>query len=144
MKTALRGMAALLAMAPPLALAQARSQTAPSPAPPAAFQTPSGNIHCLFRDGRMRCDVVEFAYDVPPRPRDCRGDWGAALSLGPQGPARLVCTSRTIRNEEAFVLGYGARWVGRAITCESDEAGLRCANRAGQGFRVSRSRLEVF
>ncbi len=141
-RTAFVALAAVLAVAPPLASAQPRSQT--SPAPPNAFQTPSGNIHCLFREGRMRCDVVEHGYEAPPRPRDCRGDWGGSLSLGRDGAARMICTQRTIRDEEAFVLGYGARWVGRTITCESDEAGLRCANRAGRGFQVSRSRLDFF
>jgi hypothetical protein len=138
-RTAFAALGAVLAVAPPLALAQPRSQT-----PPSAFQTPSGNIHCQFREGRMRCDVVEHGYEAPPRPRDCRGDWGGSLSLGAEGAARVICLQRTIRDEEAFVLGYGARWVGRSITCESDETGLRCENRAGRGFKVSRSRLEMF
>jgi hypothetical protein len=138
-RIAFAALLAIPALAPALAPAQPRSQT-----PPSAFQTPSGNIHCQFREGRMRCDVVEHGYEAPPRPRGCRGDWGGSLGLGDEGPARMLCTRRTIRDEEAFVLGYGARWVGRTITCESDEAGLRCTNRAGRGFQVSRSRLEMF
>jgi hypothetical protein len=131
--------AALLAAAPLLAFAQGRDQ-----APPPQFQTPSGNVHCLFAGGRMRCDVVEHSYEVPPRPADCRGDWGGRISLGARGPARLECLTRTHRDEEAFVLGYGARWIGRAIECEAQEAGLRCANREGRGFWVARGVLEIF
>ncbi|WP_156910037.1 DUF6636 domain-containing protein [Rubritepida flocculans] len=137
--TAFRALLAVGAMAPLLASAEPLPQT-----PPPAFQTPSGNIHCLFREGRMRCDVQERSYTPPPRPPGCRDDWGSSLALGARGPARLLCVRRPLRDEEAFVLGYGARWIGRAIACESDEAGLSCTNREGRGFRVSRTRLELF
>ncbi|MCU0889928.1 MAG: hypothetical protein MUC64_18325 [Rubritepida sp.] len=130
---------AVLVAAPLLAFAQGRDQ-----APPNAFQTPSGNVHCLFSGGRMRCDVVEHHYEVPPRPADCRGDWGGRISLAARGPARLECLTRTHRDEDAFVLGYGARWIGPGISCEAQEAGLRCANRQGRGFWVARGVLEMF
>jgi hypothetical protein len=112
--------------------------------PPPAFQTPSGNIHCRFGAGTLRCDVAEHSYAVPPRPRDCPQDWGGSITLRAQGEAALLCAGDTVRDDEAFVLGYGADWLGPGINCDSEESGIRCANRAGHGFQVSRTKLELF
>jgi hypothetical protein len=132
---AIRISAALVCL-PLLASAQPAIQS-----PPAAFQTPSGNVHCRFGAGALRCEVLERAYAAP---RECPGGWQGGIALRAEGEIELPCEAPGLRNDEAFVLGYGARWLGPGITCESEEAGLRCANRAGRGFQASRSRLAVF
>mgnify|MGYP005827717077 CR=1 FL=1 len=130
--------AALVAL-PVLASAQPRFQP-----PPDAFQTPSGNVHCLLRAEQLRCQVLEHAYATPPKPAGCTQDWGGRLALRADGRDALVCEAWTVRNDEAFVLGYGARWEKAGISCTSEESGLRCVNQAGHGFQVSRARLELF
>lgn len=139
MAMALFRIPAALVLVPVLASAQPPLQS-----PPAAFQTPSGNVHCLLRGDALRCDVLERDHDPPPRPRDCPQGWRGALGLRAAGETALLCEAGTVRNDEAFVLGYGARWLGPGITCDSGEDGLRCTNGAGRGFQASRSRLTLF
>jgi hypothetical protein len=134
--TAAFGYPLALVLAPVLALAQPAFQS-----PPAAFQTPSGNVHCLLRDAALRCEVLEHAF-APPQ--DCPQGWRGGIALRADGATELPCEGAPVRDDEAFVLGYGARWEGPGITCRSEEAGLRCANRAGRGFQVSRARLGLF
>ncbi len=129
---------AVIALLPVVASAQPRFQP-----PPPAFQMPSGNVHCLFAQGTLRCDVLEHAGTEAPRPADCAA-WGGHLALRAEGQATLPCRAASVRNDDVFVLGYGARWIGAEITCESEEAGLRCRNAAGHGFQVSRTRLDLF
>jgi hypothetical protein len=138
-RTASPALAAAMFLVPVLAFAQPGFQP-----PPPAFQTPSGNLHCLYGAGTLRCEVLDHAYPTPPRPEGCSAGWGGALALRAEGAAGTPCGGPSVRNDDAFVLGYGARWLGAGITCESLEAGLRCANRAGHGFQASRTRLELF
>lgn len=129
---------AALLFVPLLASAQPSLQS-----PPAAFQTPSGNVHCLWHGDLLRCDVLERSY-APPPVQDCPGGWRGNLGLRAAGGPMLMCGVASVRDDEAFVLFYGARWLGPGITCDSDEAGLRCTNRAGHGFQASRGRLALF
>jgi hypothetical protein len=132
-------LSAVLLLLPFVALAQQGFQP-----PPPAFQTPSGNIHCLHRDDTMRCDVAEHAYTAPPKPADCARAWGGSLALRAEGRAALLCAGDTVRNDEAFVLGYGAEWLSPDLNCNSSESGIRCVNREGHGFQVSRTKLDLF
>ncbi|WP_270936465.1 DUF6636 domain-containing protein [Falsiroseomonas oryzae] len=127
-----------MALAPVLASAQPAFQP-----PPPAFQTPSGNVHCRWDAGALRCQAQEFDATAPGVP-SCTPPWPGLLSLRPTGHAETPCRGAALRNEDDFVLGYGARWIGAGVTCESEEAGLRCANGAGHGFQISRSRLTLF
>jgi hypothetical protein len=109
-----------------------------------AFQLPSGNIHCAVYDGLLRCDILSFAYQRPPRPRGCEQDWGDAVELGAKGTARLICHGDTVANPAAPVLGYGRAWNGPGLTCMAAQNGLRCSNAEGRGFEMARARLRVF
>ena len=109
-----------------------------------AFQLPSGNIHCAVWEGRLRCDVLNFTYARPPRPRACALDWGGAVEMGPRGPAELICHGDTVANPAAPVLGYGTAWQGRGMTCTATQQGLRCVNGEGRGFEMARARLSLF
>jgi hypothetical protein len=112
--------------------------------PPPTFQTPSGNVHCRFRQETLRCDVLDRSYPTPAEAAGCSPPWDGRLALRPDGRAALPCSGVMVRDDEAFVLGYGARWIMPGITCESEEAGLRCTNAAGHGFQASRSKLDLF
>lgn len=136
MRTASIRVSAALVLLPLLASAQATDQS-----PPAAFQTPSGNVHCLLRDAALHCQVVERAWEPPAA---CAGGWGGLLRLRPGQAPQVECAGRPVRDDEAFVLGYGAKWLGPGIACESEEAGLRCESGTGHGFQVSRTRLTMF
>jgi hypothetical protein len=138
-RTATPALAAAMLLVPVLASGQPAFQP-----PPDAFQTPSGNVHCLFRDAILRCDVLEHEYPTPPPAPGCSAPWPGHLALHAEGRATLPCRAPSVRNDEAFVLGYGARWLGQGITCDSDEAGLWCTNGAGHCFQASRTKLELF
>jgi hypothetical protein len=109
-----------------------------------AFQLPSGNIHCAVHDGRLRCDVLNFTYQRPPRPRGCDLDHGGAVDLGPRGLPSLICHGDTVANPAAPVLGYGQAWQGRGMACTATPAMLRCVNAEGHGFEMARARLLFF
>jgi hypothetical protein len=138
-RTASVALSAVLAMLPVLASAQGAFQP-----PPSAFQTPSGNVHCLWGGEVLRCDVLVHDYAVPERPPGCTGEWGGRFEIGPQRSARMVCGASPVRNDESFVLGYGARWIMPGLSCEAEEAGLLCRNGEGYGLRLSRTRMERF
>lgn len=109
-----------------------------------AFQLPSGNIHCALFDGRLRCDVLNFTYPRPPRPRGCDLDWGGAVELGAKGMPALPCHGDTVANPAAPVLGYGRAWQGPGMACTASTAGLRCVNGEGRGFEMARAGLRMF
>jgi len=137
--TASKTLSTALILIPVLASAQPAFQP-----PPDAFQTPSGNVHCRLGGAELRCQVLEHAYATPPKPAGCTQDWGGRLAMRAESRDALVCEGWAVRNDDAFVLGYGARWEKAGITCQSEEAGLRCANQSGHGFQVARARLELF
>ncbi|MGG5818165.1 DUF6636 domain-containing protein [Falsiroseomonas sp. HW251] len=138
-RTASLSLVAALVVAPVVASGQQPFQP-----PPDAFQTPSGNIHCLFSAGTLRCDVLEHDHATPPPARGCSDPWPGHLALNAEGQVTLPCRATSVHNDEAFVLGYGARWLGQGITCDSEEAGLWCTNGAGHGFQASRTQLRLF
>jgi len=137
-RLAARVSAAALALLPVVALAQPAFQP-----PPDRFQTPSGNVHCQWGAGTLRC-VVEATRTPPAQAARCSPAWRGVLALSVEGGAEAPCAAAPQTSEEDFVLGYGARWEGPGITCRSEESGLRCTNRAGHGFQAARSAVELF
>ena len=124
--------AAALALFPVLASAQE------------SFQLPSGNIHCALFEGTLRCDVLNFTYARPPRPRGCEQDWGGAVELGGKGAPVLLCHGDTVADPSNPVLGYGRAWQGPGMACTATQAGLRCVNGDGRGFEMARARMRMF
>ena len=109
-----------------------------------AFQLPSGNIHCMLFEGRLRCDILQFNFPRPPRPRGCTEDWGDAVEIGARGPAVFLCHGDTVANPQAPFLQYGTAWQGPCMSCTAAQTGLRCVNGEGRGFEISRARVRVF
>lgn len=118
----------------------------------AYFQTPSRNIGCAYIPviirgdaPTLRCEITSGLRPLPPRPRRC-GDavWGRAVLMTRAGAARRICISDTIREPSAPVLAYGRTWRAGGFTCVSRTTGVRCENRAGHGWRLSRERSILF
>jgi hypothetical protein len=106
------------------------------------FRTPSANIGCIFSSepGRggpyLRCDIVS-GLKPKPAPRGCKVDL-TGYEMNMKGRARVVCAGDTAVNRRAKVLRYGSKWSQGGFTCASRRTGLRCRNRSGHGFVLSR------
>jgi hypothetical protein len=114
------------------------------------FRTPSNNIHCAYvpkgtasSRAFLRCDIFRRAGERK-RPRGCEGDYGAGFSVRRTGRASILCISDTVYDARYRVLRYGRTWRRGGITCRSRESGLRCTNRSGHGFFLSRARQYTF
>jgi hypothetical protein len=129
---ALAGLVAALALA------------GPAQRPPFEFfRMPSGNIGCAFvaRGASLRCDILS---GLRPEPRGrCELDW-TGLNVAATGRARPTCAGDTAVDRRAPVLRYGRSWRRGGVTCLSRTIGLRCRNRAGHGFFLSRERWRLF
>ena len=104
------------------------------------FQTPSHNIGCVYSSSpaSLRCDIRSGLKPAPPKPRGCMNDWTFGYSVNPTGRAHTVCAGDTVFSPSARVVRYGTTWRGGAFACKSSRSGLRCRNRSGHGFFLSR------
>ena len=112
------------------------------------FQTPSGNIHCLYSSDStgiyLRCDLG--VNDAPPVrvPADCELDYGNAFEMASRGKAARACVGDTVAVPTNPVLGYGRTWKRGGFSCLSATAGLTCRNAVGRGFFLSRRAQRLF
>jgi hypothetical protein len=111
------------------------------------FRTPSGSIACAGSvaaqglPSYLRCDILS---GLRPQPRRaCQLDW-TGFSLRPTGAPRAVCAGDTTYDSRAPILRYGTTWKQGGFACRSRRSGLRCTNREGRGFFLSRTRSYVF
>jgi hypothetical protein len=108
------------------------------------FRTPSSNIGCLFSSEpsfggpELRCDILSGLKPAPTRPKGCTLDWKYGYRIRLTGPALKVCAGDTAVNRRAKAVPYGAKWARGGFTCLSRKAGLRCHNRSGHGFLLSK------
>jgi hypothetical protein len=104
------------------------------------FQTPSHNIGCLYSSSpaSLRCDIRSGLKPPPSKPKGCTVDWTGGYQVGPTGRAQKVCAGDTVLSSNARVVRYGTTWRSGAFTCKSSAFGLRCRNRSGHGFFLSR------
>jgi hypothetical protein len=110
------------------------------------FQTPSKNINCGFSDrpNYLRCDIQSGLKPLPRRPANCDVDFGGAVGMTTTGRGEALCVGDTVRDPRARVLQYGSTWRRAGFTCVSLRTGLRCTNRRGHGFLLSRARSQLF
>jgi hypothetical protein len=116
------------------------------------FQTPSKNIGCIYvkplaatDKPYLRCDIGGGLHPLPPRPKNCDLDWGYGYAMsGATGRATPFCAGDTARDPRAPVLQYGRTWKKGPFTCRSQAIGLRCTNRVGHGFFLSRQHSYTF
>jgi hypothetical protein len=109
------------------------------------FRTPSGNIGCGYASGlggppSLRCDIRSGLKPKPARPRNCVDlEWGDSFEMGVRGRVAVTCHGDTAIDPASRVLRYGKKWSRGGFSCVSRVAGLRCANRSGHGFFLSRA-----
>ena len=151
MQKALWLLLGLLGAAAPLS-----AQSVPESAeePQIEFRTPSGNIYCegdyLNEQGRqhpgLTCMVLQREGAALPKPASCDLDWTPTVELKPNGAARHsgLCTGDIPFNPSAKVLPYGESIKGQGWRCTAMSNGLRCENRSGRGFHLSRRAQQLF
>src|SRR5579859_2080429 len=111
----------------------------------AFFRTPSGNIGCVYAaaepglQASLRCDIRSGLRPKPARPKNCDLDYGDSYELPKVGRTIVVCHGDTALDPHAPVLAYGRTWQHNGLRCTSKTVGLRCTNRAGHGFFMSRA-----
>jgi hypothetical protein len=110
----------------------------------AFFHLPSKNIGCVYDGSSLRCDVNQLSNPRPPRPKSCDLDWGNAFNLRATGHASRLCVGDTAVDPRSPTLAYGRTWSRGGFTCKASTAGLRCTNRSGHGFFLSRSSQRLF
>ena len=109
------------------------------------FRTPSGNLGCVYAAAQpglqasLRCDIRSGLKPKPARPRKCDLDYGDSYELPKVGRTIVVCHGDTALDPHAPVLAYGRTWQHNGLRCTSKTVGLRCTNRAGHGFFMSRA-----
>lgn len=108
-----------------------------------AFRTPSGNIACAVYDGYLRCDLRENQAKIPPRPRDCDGDFGNAFQMGLKTYAARICHGDTVFGDYP-VLAYGRSWSYQGFVCTSAANGLTCRNPVKHGFFLNKLQQKIF
>ena len=106
------------------------------------FQTPSHNIGCLYQKLHplaLRCDIRSDLKPPPSKPKGCTSALSTGgYQVGATGRAQKVCAGDTVLSPDARVGRYGTTWRGGTFTCKSSLSGLRCKNRSGHGFFLSR------
>jgi hypothetical protein len=111
------------------------------------FRMPSGNIACQYfraefgHKAVIRCDIFS---GLKPEPRKaCELDW-TGIAMTKRGKASPVCAGDTVNDKRLRILHYGQTWKHRGIGCKSKRTGLKCHNRGGHGFFLSRQRWRVY
>jgi hypothetical protein len=133
----------LVAVAAGLAIPSASATTAKI----VHFRTPSKNIACAYSPAEfghaatLRCDILS---GLKPQPQKrCELDWVGAV-MTRRGKAHPLCAGDTVHDKRAPILRYGQTWKHRGFGCRSRRIGLKCRNRAGHGFFLSRQRWRTW
>lgn len=111
------------------------------------FKSPSGNISCLvYPPDWVRCDIQERDWSPPPRPADCPSQtgYGQGINIAATGRAEFVCAGDTTFEPTARTLNYGQSDRSATHVCTSEASGIRCENREGHGFVISRESYDLF
>lgn len=128
-----------------LGSALAFSPSGPAHAELDVFQSPSKGIACMYDDGEpdlkanLTCEVSGYIGALPARPKDCELDWESRATIFATGRAGIgACAGDTLMSPDARILAYGTTYKRGPFTCLSTTAGMRCKNRSGVGFQISK------
>lgn len=106
------------------------------------FTSPSGNLHCGFREENFQYMGCQSRSTVASLPRcdDPSGMSAPSISLARGGEGYPDCLEAGVFTDRgARVLEYGQLLEVGAYTCSSSESGVKCDNTAdGHGFSASR------
>ena len=110
----------------------------------AGFRTPSRNIGCYLSVESARCDIGKKQWVPPPKPDDCRLDWGNGITVDGRGEAVFVCAGDTLLGG-GETLAYGQSLRAGDFVCDSLFTEIRCVNiDSGHGFALSVQAYSVF
>ena len=110
------------------------------------FRSPSGNISCYLDARNARCDIADKEWTIAKRPKGCPRDieFGQGLTVSSRGSrGQVVCAGDTALGAKK-VLAYGRSLTVGRLKCTSRRSGMTCRNRGGHGFRISRTRHDLF
>ncbi|MGH1562802.1 DUF6636 domain-containing protein [Mumia sp. DW29H23] len=111
--------------------------------PMRAFQSPTGNIVCRLGEDGARCDILDFAFEPPPKPDGCGEDWGGTLVVDASG-GYFSCGAPSLAGKSPE-LAYGHSTVVGDYGCTSQRTGVTCLHTESKhGFTVSRERTGTF
>ena len=114
------------------------------------FETPSENIQCTVGQeadalSDITCTIINRSGPPAlPRPDDCHADWGHTFSMREKGPAQLECTKTDTGRGGFDTADYGVTGAFGGFVCQSSRKGLKCSNRDGHGFFLSRAKQTLF
>ncbi|WP_417679763.1 DUF6636 domain-containing protein [Roseibium sp.] len=113
------------------------------------FETPSENIQCTVGEGDgapsdITCTIIDRSGPPAlPHPTTCNSDWGHTFSMLERGPVEILCQD-TDRSRDGFDMAdYGVTGNFGGFTCHSSKQGLKCTNRDGNGFFLSRRQQTI-
>ena len=114
------------------------------------FRMPSNNVFCAYisstspRYTYLRCDIMSHLKPMPSSAGCVEGSRGVSVSMNVYGRATYPCSSDTVYNTNARKLAYGKTWSKGGFTCTSRMTGLKCTNKSGHGFFLSKQRTYRF
>lgn len=123
-------------------------------AEPVYVHTRANNIQCVYGDdpdyASMSCGLTRRSGPLAqPRPGDCDLTWGLNYYLEERGAAQMVCSNKWTSNwpgnlkfEPAEAQVGGNSTFG--IDCQATRNTLKCTNRDGHGFYLSRRDQQLF
>lgn len=112
--------------------------------------TRANNIHCDVGDdpqnGSLMC--VIFRHSGPlaqPKPADCTKAWGQSYFIRERGKVQMLCLEKqraewsgNDKFEREKEMDFGG------IICRATRNTVKCTNRDGHGFELSRKQQSVF
>lgn len=109
----------------------------------AAFQSPTGTIHCVMSDGEggteARCDLQALSHDFTRPAGGCSFGWGQAFVINERGKGHLACEPETVMDRGNPILPYGSVVSMGGVSCVSARTGITCTNGSGNGFYIART-----
>jgi hypothetical protein len=115
-----------------------------SAADPSAWQSPSGNIGCIYIREQLRCDMRKLGNAAPKRPASCDFDYGNAFGIGRDGVKGVRLCVSDFAGGAGPKLKYGRTWKRGGFSCRIRESGVRCTNRLKHGFELRLGRQRLF
>ncbi|MBO9422378.1 peptidoglycan-binding protein [Labrenzia sp. R4_2] len=108
------------------------------------FETPSENVQCVVGQeigvlSDISCTIIEKSGPpAKPRPNSCQEGWGHTFSMREKGPVEMICQDPSQDKSGFNRADYGVTGNFGGFTCHSSTKGLKCTNRDGNGFFLSR------
>lgn len=78
------------------------------------------------------------------KPASCTDNWGQVFELGRTGKSRMACYTDTPYSQKPKTLAYGQMVKSEGWHCTSLVQGMKCVNKQGNGFELSREKQILF